>query len=472
MYTSGSTGRPKGVAVVHRNVVRLVQGAGYAGMGPEEVFLQFAPVSFDASTLEIWGPLLNGGRLVLYPDTRASLEDLGRTLREQRVTTLWLTAGLFHQMVEERLGDLATVRQLLAGGDVLSPRHVRRAVEEIAGLTLINGYGPTENTTFTCCHPVKDGSRVGASVPIGRAISNTRVYVLDGELEPVPIGVAGELYAGGAGVARGYLNQPSLTAGKFVPSLFGEPGSRLYRTGDLARYLPDGSVEFLGRADQQVKIRGFRVELGEVEGALRSNPEVRDAAVVSMAGPGGDKRLVAFVVAAGEDAGPVLAAELRSRLSRQLPDFMVPSAILALDEIPLNPAGKLDRQRLLKAFEGRSAAAERVGPRNETEARIAAIWSDVLAIGEVGVHDDFFELGGHSLLATQVVSRMRQIFGKEIPLRLLFQSRTVAVLAEEVERGEELRASDLVSIQPVAPQVRDLDDLLEELALSERERPA
>jgi amino acid adenylation domain-containing protein len=477
MYTSGSTGRPKGVAVTHRNVVRLVRGASYAGMGPAEVFLQLAPVSFDASTLEIWGPLLNGGRLVLYPERRTSLEDLGRTLREQGVTTLWLTAGLFHQMVEERLGDLATVRQLLAGGDVLSPRHVRRAVEETGGLTLINGYGPTENTTFTCCHPVTAGALPGASVPIGRAVTNTQVYLLDGNLQPVPVGVAGELYTGGAGVARGYLDQPALTAEKFVPSPFGEPGSRLYRTSDLARYLPDGAIEFLGRADQQVKVRGFRIELGEIEAVLRSWPEVADAAVVAVAGAGGaaGKRLVAFVAASGgpggEAAGAALAAELRGHLSRHLPDFMVPSPILVLDQIPLGPTGKLDRRRLLEAFEGRgeAAAAGRVAPRTGTEERIARIWCEVLDLREVGVHDDFFELGGHSLLATQVLSRLRQTFEKEIPLRLLFEVRTVAELAEQVESGTELTAPELAPISAVEAQVRDLDDLLAELDLAEPE---
>ncbi|HJX28598.1 MAG TPA: non-ribosomal peptide synthetase, partial [Thermoanaerobaculia bacterium] len=485
MYTSGSTGRPKGVAVTHRNVIRLVRGASYARLGPEEVFLQLAPVSFDASTLEIWGPLLNGGRLVLYPETRVSLEDLGRTLREHGVTTLWLTAGLFHQMVEERLGDLATVRQLLAGGDVLSPRHVRRVVEEIAGLTLINGYGPTENTTFTCCHPVTavtGGARLGASVPIGRAISNTTVHLLDRDLRPVPVGVVGELYAGGAGVARGYLNRPALTAEKFVPSPFGDAGSRLYRTLDLARSLPDGAIEFLGRADQQVKIRGFRIEPGEVEAALRSHPEVEDAAVVAItaggSGEGGDRRLVAFVVAAGErsgdqdgdGAGAALAAELRSRLARQLPDFMVPSTILVVDEIPLGPTGKLDRRRLLEAYEGRgdAAAAERVAPRTETEARIARIWCEVLGLPEVGVYDDFFDIGGHSLLATQVVSRLRQSFERDVQLRLLFQTRTVAELAEQVEQSPELKAPDLAPIGSVGSQIRDLDDLLAEIEMSEQ----
>jgi acyl carrier protein len=290
--------------------------------------------------------------------------------------------------------------------------------------------------------------------------------------------VAGELYTGGAGVARGYLNQPSLTAEKFVPSPFGEPGSRLYRTVDLARYLPNGSVEFLGRADQQVKVRGFRIEPGEVEAVLRACAEVEDVAVVVADGPEGgvgEKRLVAFVVAAEkrlpQDAVALLAAELKDRLSHQLPEFMVPSSILVLDEIPLSPTGKLDRRLLLETYQGRHRAvvAERVAPRTETETRIVRIWSEVLGLTEVGVHDDFFELGGHSLLATQVASRLRQTFDKEIPLRLLFEVRTVAELAEEVERNEAFLAPDLASIQSVEFRVRDLDDLLDELEISEPE---
>jgi amino acid adenylation domain-containing protein len=464
MYTSGSTGRPKGVAVAHRNVVRLVRGAGYADLGPQEVFLQLAPVSFDASTLEIWGPLLNGGRLVLYPGTRASLEELGRTLRTQGVTTLWLTAGLFHQMVDEHPGDLATVRQLLAGGDVLSPRHVREIVAAHPGLTLINGYGPTENTTFTCCHPVRQESGVRGSVPIGRPISNSSVYLLDRELGLAPLGVAGELFTGGQGVARGYLNQPALTAERFVPSPFGEPGSRLYRTGDLARHLPGGSIEFLGRIDQQVKIRGFRIEPGEVETALRAHPAVGEAAVVVADGPRGDKRLVACVVAKPGSPGG-LAAELKSHLAALLPDFMLPSSLFLLGELPLTPAGKVDRLRILAAHSGRpERTAARVAPRTPVEEETARIWAEVLGLDEVGVYDDFFELGGHSLLATQVVSRMRQSFGREIPLRRIFEARTVAQLAEAVEAETQLAELDLAPIPAV--ESRDLDDLLNELELA------
>jgi amino acid adenylation domain-containing protein len=248
MYTSGSTGWPKGVSVVHRGVVRLVQGTNFADLSAQQVFMQLAPISFDAATLEIWGPLLNGGRLVVLPGHTPSLAEIGQALARYRVTTLWLTASLFHLMVDERFEELGGLRQLLAGGDVLSVAHVRRVVEALDGVKMINGYGPTENTTFSTCYPVLDPGGIVKTVPIGYPIANTRVYVLDARLQPVPVGVPGELYVGGDGLARGYLNQPALTAERFVPHPFDdEPGARLYTTGDVVRFLPDGSIEFLGR---------------------------------------------------------------------------------------------------------------------------------------------------------------------------------------------------------------------------------
>ncbi|MGH9463236.1 MAG: non-ribosomal peptide synthetase, partial [Vicinamibacteria bacterium] len=297
IYTSGSTGRPKGTSIEHRSVVRLVRNTNYIELGPDEVFLQFAPISFDASTLELWGPLLNGARLVVCPAGRLSLEELGQVIRERGVTTLWLTAALFHQMVDTRIESLRGVRQLLAGGETLSVPHVRRMLEVIGNNRLINGYGPTENTTFTCCYVMTADTRIGHTVPIGRPISNSRVYVLDSRLQPVPVGVYGELHIGGDGLAREYLHQPQLTEEKFVPDPFGaEPGARLYKTGDRVRYLPDGNIEFLGRVDNQVKIRGYRIELGEIEAALSTHPAVREAVVLAREDTPGEKRLVAYIV--------------------------------------------------------------------------------------------------------------------------------------------------------------------------------
>jgi amino acid adenylation domain-containing protein len=297
MYTSGSTGRPKGVGVTHRNIVRLVRESGFADLGPGQVFLQLAPISFDASTLELWAPLLNGGRVAVFPPRRPSLDELGEAIARFGVTSLWLTAGLFHPMVEDRLEALRPLRQLLAGGDVLSPPHVRRALAELPGLTLINGYGPTEGTTFTCCYPMTAPEQVGATVPLGRPIGNTRVHVVGPGLEPVPTGVWGELLAGGEGLSRGYPGRPDLTAERFVPDPFAGDGGRLYRTGDVVRRRADGRIEFLGRRDGQVKLRGYRIELGEIESALARHPGVAEAVVMARddGGPPG-RRLVAYVV--------------------------------------------------------------------------------------------------------------------------------------------------------------------------------
>ncbi|CBN58601.1 MULTISPECIES: non-ribosomal peptide synthetase [Kamptonema] len=297
MYTSGSTGIPKGVSVIHQGVVRLVKDTNYVNLSAEEVFLQLAPISFDASTLEIWGSLLNGGRLVIMPPHTPSLQELGEAIWGYQITTLWLTAGLFHIMVDEHLEDLKQVRQLLAGGDILSVPHVQKVIQELKGCQLINGYGPTENTTFTCCYRITEVNLIENSIPIGRSISNTQVYLLDTHLQLVPIGVPGELYIGGDGLARGYLNRPELTAERFILNPFSDkPSDRLYKTGDLARYLPDGNIEFLGRIDQQVKIRGFRIELGEIEAVLSQHPEVRESVVIKREDTSGNQRLVAYVV--------------------------------------------------------------------------------------------------------------------------------------------------------------------------------
>jgi amino acid adenylation domain-containing protein/FkbM family methyltransferase len=451
MYTSGSTGVPKGVAVTHRAVVRLVHGTSYMRLGAAEVFLQLAPISFDASTFEIWGALLHGARLAVFPSRTPSLGELGTALEHQGVTTLWLTAGLFHQMMHERPGSLAGVRQLLAGGDVLLPAQVRRALEELPGCTVINGYGPTENTTFTCCRPLCDPQEVGVSVPIGRPIANTRAYLLDRGLQPVPVGVPGELFAGGDGLARGYLGRPALTAERFVPDPFGAevgaPGGRLYRTGDLARRRLNGDIEFLGRIDQQVKVRGFRVELGEIEAHLARHPAVQAAAAAIYEAAPGDRRIAAYLVAASQPAPT--ADELRHFLIESLPEYMVPSAWIWLAALPLTPNGKLDRKALPQPETERpELTVAFVAPRTDLERRLAAIWSEVLGTDEVGVHDNFFDLGGHSLLGTRLMARIESRLGIALPLRALFEAPTVAALAGEIEQtlgGEGRRVPPLVA---------------------------
>jgi amino acid adenylation domain-containing protein len=451
LFTSGSTGRPKGVGVPHRAVVRLVHGTGFADFSPEQVFLCYAPVSFDLSTLEVWGPLLNGAQLVLPPAGRLSLQELGVVLRRHRVSFLWLTAGLFHLMVDEQLDSLRGVRQLIAGGDVLSVPHVERTLSVLDG-TFINGYGPTENTTFTACHALRGPAALGASVPIGRPIAGTSVVVVDGGLRLLPPGVPGELLAGGDGLARGYFGRPALTAERFVPDPFAaRPGERLYRTGDLARWLPDGSLEFLGRRDQQVKIRGLRIELGEIETVLGAHPGVREC-VVTVRGEGGDKRLVAYAVPAGAGDSEVQTHALRTFLADRLPEHMVPSAFVVLGALPLSPNGKVDRAALPAPEVRRDGGF--TAPRTPLEAVLADLWAEALGVEPVGIHDDFFALGGHSLLATQLISRILQVLRTEVPLRVLFRRPTVAGLAEGLTADPAQRAR----VERIAELLAGLDD--------------
>jgi amino acid adenylation domain-containing protein len=434
IYTSGSTGKPKGACVPHRGVVRLVKSTNYVRLGPHEVFLQFAPISFDASTFEIWGCLLNGGRLVIFPPFRPSLEQLGRIIQQSRVTTLWLTAALFQHMVDNCCDLLKGVRQLLAGGDVLPVAAVCKVLQELKGTRLINGYGPTENTTFTCCHRITDLSPAATSIPIGRPIANTTVYVLDRNHQPVPIGVPGELWTGGDGLAQGYLNQPDLTAERFIADPFSdEPGARLYRSGDLVRYLPDGSLEFLGRIDQQVKIRGFRIELGEIETVLAQHPAVREAVVAKREDTPGDCRLVAYVVLQPDAGGTI--DRPRQFLKEKLPDYMIPSAVVVMKALPLSPNGKVDRRALPKPERSENAAgSDIVKPRSVTEEVVVGIWEDVLKIERVGIHDNFFEVGGDSLLATLAVVRLGKAFQVDLPVSLLFSKPTLADLSERIDQ--------------------------------------
>jgi amino acid adenylation domain-containing protein len=446
MYTSGSTGRPKGVAVKHRNVVRLVKNTNYASFSPDEVFLQCSTISFDASTFEVWGSLLNGARLALMPAGSHSLTELGQALKRYQVTTLWLTAGLFHLMADHHLDDLRGLRQLLVGGDVLSVPHVRKVFAALDGCRLINGYGPTENTTFTCCYPVTDLSRVNGSVPIGFPISNTSVYILDRYLNPAPIGVAGELYVGGDGVASGYLDRPDLNAERFVRDPFSDnSGARLYRTGDLVRYRATGEIEFIGRIDNQVKVRGFRIELGEIETALAEHSSVREAVVVIRKDEG-DKHLVAYLTAC--EGHEIVVDELRDFLQLRLPDHMVPSIFVALESLPLTPMGKVDRRALpaSNGFNPRSAQFSAAG--DELELKLIRIWERALGVRPIGTDDNFFELGGHSLLAVRLFAQIEKSFGMNLPLATLFQAPTVRQLAR-VLRQDGWRAawSSLVLIQ-------------------------
>ena len=449
MYTSGSTGQPKGVAIPHRGIVRLVFGVDYVDLEGEQTFLQLAPVGFDASTFEIWGALLHGHRCVLFPGRVPELDDLAQILQRHRVSCLWLTASLFNLVIDERPQVLRDVRQVLTGGEALSVDHVRRALQALPDTQLINGYGPTENTTFTCCYriprPLDEHLR---SIPIGRPISHTQVYILDKQLNPVPIGVPGELYIGGDGLARGYWNRSELTAERFVRNPFDGTGqSRLYKTGDRCRYLADGNIEFLGRLDDQVKIRGFRIELGEIESVLGGHPGVGQAVVTAREDTPGGKRLVAYVV--GRPGATCSAAQLREYLGQRLPEYMIPSAFVFLASLPLTAHGKIDRQALpAPGQELGGGLVEYVAPQSPTQEALCEIFAEVLGVERVGIHDNFFELGGHSLLAVRLFHKIQERFGTSFPLATLFRAATVQQLSELVfAEPRDISHSSLVQIR-------------------------
>jgi amino acid adenylation domain-containing protein len=453
MYTSGSTGEPKGVAVTHRGVVRLVRGTGYARFGPDETLLLYAPYGFDVSTLELWGALLHGSRLVIPPPGVLTTAELGEVVKREGVTTLWLTTGLFRQMVEENLGALSGVRQLLTGGDVLPVAHARRVLAELPETRLINGYGPTENTCFTSCYTVRAAAELDPSVPVGRPIAHTWVAVLDRYQMPVPPGVAGELCTGGDGLARGYLDHPDLTAERFLPDPEGrEAGGRLYRTGDLVRWRRSGDLEFLGRIDAQVKVRGFRVEPGEIETALMAHPRLSSAVVLAQREEAGGHRLVAYVVAAADATVAPEPSELRDFLRQRLPEFMVPSAWVSLPALPLTANSKVDRKVLALLQPDRPRSTGGV-PRTPAEQQVAGIFAEVLGVEQVGLEADFFDLGGHSLLATRLVSRVRALFGVELPLQAVFETPTVEGLAARIGHSPALPLDPIVRMpreQPLA----------------------
>jgi amino acid adenylation domain-containing protein len=477
MYTSGSTGRPKGVAVPHRAIARLVRNSDYVPFTPRDVFLQLAPISFDASTFEIWGALLNGAKLVIHPPQMPSVEELGHMVQRERVTTLWLTSGWFNQMVDGQLASLRSLRFLLAGGEALSVPHVLKAMRELKNCQLINGYGPTETTTFACCYRVPATWPGRASVPIGRPIANTRVYILDAAQNPAAEGAVGELYIGGDGVARGYVNRPELTAAKFVASPFAQ--ERLYRTGDLVRWLPDGNIEFIGRKDEQVKIRGFRVEPGEIEAVLTNHEAVREAAVVARADHSGTKQLVGYVVF--RPGATATNLQLREFLAKQFPSFMVPSYIVPMEKLPLTPNGKVNR-RVLPSPEDVPIGATETGaaPRNATETLLAEIWREILQRDQVGIHDNFFHLGGHSLLATQIISRVARALRVELPVRVIFEAPTIAGMAQAVDERQQAAPTEIASwadhpsrAQKLLERLDDLsDNEVEELLLELEEKEA
>ncbi|TYR65651.1 amino acid adenylation domain-containing protein, partial [Streptomyces parvus] len=428
IYTSGSTGTPKGVAVEHRSIVRLLWDADYVRIGPGDVVAQAADTAFDAAIFEIWAPLTGGGELVgIDRDTMLSPEALVAEIRARQITVLFLTTALFNQVAAFDPAAFATLDCVLFGGEAVNRRRVAEVLAADPPARLLHVYGPTETTTFSTWYPVT--RTPDRTVPIGRAITNTRAYVLDPALEPVPVGVVGELYIGGPGVARGYLGQPGPTAERFQADPFGAaPSERMYRTGDLVRWLPEGALEFVGRADQQIKLRGFRIEPGEIEAALVGHPAVREATVVVI-GQDSGRRLAAYVTAE-PGLGVPPQAELRPFLRRSLPEFMIPATLVVLDSLPLTPSGKIDRRALPEppAHTGTGPDTGRVAPRTPVERVLAEAWGEVLGLDDVGVHDNFFELGGDSILAIQLMARVRQD-GVTLSPKIVFDNQTVAELA-------------------------------------------
>ena len=437
MYTSGSTGRPKGVMIEHRGVLRLVKNADYLSFDAAHRFMQMAPICFDAATLEIWGPLLNGASLVLMPPGTPSLEGIAAAIRRYEITTVWLPAGLFNLMIDQQRDALRGLKQLVTGGDSGSLAHFRAAAAGLPGCRLVNGYGPTEATTFAVCLTARAEHLEGPSVPIGFPIAGTPVWVLDSRLDQVAAGEIGELHIGGDGVARGYLNQRDLTAGKFiVPAWASDLSQRLYRTGDLVRYRADGALEFIGRVDDQVKIYGYRVEPGEVAETLRGHPGVRDAVVLAENDTRGEKRLAAYVTPRSRPAPA--QQELRAFLTDKLPHYMIPAAFVAVDEIPLTLNGKIDRDALARLREesiAAQSARESSAAMTKMEATISSVWREVLRLPAAGMDASFFDLGGDSLQLIEVHARLRRLLAQKFEITDLFQYPTVASLAAHLAAG-------------------------------------
>jgi amino acid adenylation domain-containing protein/non-ribosomal peptide synthase protein (TIGR01720 family) len=441
MFTSGSTGEPKGVASPHRALVSTYVGTDYTGFGPDAVSLQCSPVPWDAFALEVFGPLLHGGVCVIQPGQSPELSRIEELAAQRGITALQVSSGLFNVMVDEGSQALKSLRQVMAGGEAASVPHFAKSLREHPDLAVLNGYGPVESMGFTTVHHVGTDDATRASIPIGRPVGNKRAYVLDDALRPVPPGVPGEIYVAGHGLAYGYVARRGLTAERFVADPHGGPGARMYRTGDLARWSAEGRLEFIGRGDQQVKIRGFRVEPGEVEAVVARHPALLHAVVVAREDVPGDKRLVAYVVPRPDSSEPN-AAELRSHVAAVLPDYMVPTAFVVLETMPLTPNGKLDRRALPAPHrESRDTAVGR-GPRTPAEQVLCGLYAELLDVPSVGIDEGFFELGGHSLLATRLISRIKDALGADVAIRTLFEAPTVAALVERLDEESDQDAFD------------------------------
>jgi amino acid adenylation domain-containing protein len=464
-YTSGSTGKPKGIAMTQRPLLNLLEWQlGHYELTEGMRTLQLASLSFDVSFQEMFSTWLSGGVLVMIPEAlRRDAVGLSRFITNKAINRLFIPAPALHQLAEGFFVHKqfpTQLRYVIAGSEQLQiTQAIANLFTQLKTCTLHNEYGPSETHVVTIFDLPQSPSNWSKRPPIGRPISNTQIYLLDSHLQPIPVGVIGEVYIGGAGLARGYLNRPDLTDERFIPNPFLENyefsvmsseleensliqnsklksqnsySRRLYKTGDLARYLPDGTIEYLGRIDHQVKIRGFRIELGEIEAVLTQHPNVRETVVIAREDVPGDKRLVAYVVLARKDASAL--SDVRQFLKQKLPAYMMPAAFVMLDALPLTPNRKVNRQALPVPNRVRPDIEETfVAPRTTIEQQLADIWQQVLGLERVGIHDNFLDLGGHSLLATQIISRIREVFRIEVPLDSLLEEPTVAKQAERIE---------------------------------------
>jgi len=429
LYTSGSQGHPMGVAVTHRGVLGLALDSCWEG-GRHERVLMLAPYAFGVSTYELWVPLLRGGRLVLAPPGGLDVGTLRRLISEEEITALHLTAGLFRVVADEAPECLAGVREVLTGGDVISAAAVQRVLAACPDTVVRATYGATEVSSFITNSPMTAPYEAGLSVPVGRAMDNVRLHVLDEHLRPVAAGAVGEMYVAGQRLARGYFRRADATAERFVADPFGGAGQRMYRTGDLGRRRPDGMIDFVGRANDQVKIRGFRVEVAEVESVVARYPGLAHAVVVAREVEPGDKRLTAYVVA---ESGEVDVASLRAHAKELLPEYMVPTAFVTLDSLPLTPNGKLDRRALpAPVLEGMPAYRTPGTTRQEI---LCSLFADVLGVPRVGVNDSFFDLDGESLKAMRLINSINSALGVELSISDIFDAPTVAELDRHLERA-------------------------------------
>ncbi|MCK4257847.1 MAG: amino acid adenylation domain-containing protein [Halanaerobiales bacterium] len=457
IYTSGSTGKPKGVMIEHENVNNLVSNSNLLIFDANDRILQTGSIAFDASTFEIWGALLNGARLYLIEKNELlSAKRFEDKLKQNQITKILMTSGLLNQFVDQNIEIFSDLKTLFVGGDVLSPKHINKLRNANKELKVINAYGPTESTVIATCLEIdKDYEK---NIPIGKPISNTQIYIMDKYNNVQQIGEPGELCIAGDGLARGYLNRPELTKEKFVVSPF-VSNSKMYRTGDLARWLPDGNIEFIGRIDHQVKIRGFRIELGEIENQLLKYDGVKEAVVIDKVNSKGNKYLCGYVVSDKE----IEVSDLRSYLSKELPEYMIPSHFMRLDKLPLTPNGKVDK-KALPEFEGViNTGIEFKAPTNETEEKLAEIWRTILSVERIGIHDNFFDLGGHSLLAMKVVTRAVP-YDWNITVQDLFNFPTIQRLASKINGS--LKKIYLTEKADLDIVTRELKESYEEIAVS------